>query len=265
MSCPSCKAEIPDGSKFCIHCGASLPLICVACRHDNPPHARFCGRCGALLMAAPPSPPASSAERRQLTVMFCDLVGSTALSVRLDPEDLREVIVAYQRYVAETVARFGGFVAKYMGDAVLAYFGYPRAQEHDAERAVRAALAVRGGLYERDWPSDVAPQVRIGIATGLVVVGGLVGGEGAAQEHEVIGETPNLAARLQEFAKPNTVVIEANTRRLTGGLFDYRDLGSVALKGFAKPSQAIEVVSLSTTESRFEALHEAGVLPLMGR
>jgi class 3 adenylate cyclase/predicted ATPase len=264
MSCPSCKAEIPDGSKFCIHCGASLPLICFACRHANPPHARFCGRCGALLMAAPPSPPASPAERRQLTVMFCDLVGSTALSVRLDPEDLREVIVAYQRYVAETVARFGGFVAKYMGDAVLVYFGYPRAQEHDAERAVRAALAVRGGLYERDWPSDVAPQVRIGIATGLVVVGGL-DGEGAAQEHEVIGETPNLAARLQEFAKPNTVVIEASTRRLTGGLFDYRDLGSVALKGFAKPSQAIEVVGLGTTESRFEALHEAGVLPLMGR
>src|SRR5260370_24763995 len=156
----------------------------------------------------------SSAERRQLTVMFCDLVGSTALSVRLDPEDLREVIAAYQIYVAETVARFGGFVAKYMGDGVLVYFGYPRAHEHDAERAVRAGVELLSALYERDWPSNTAPQVRIGIATGLVVVGGLVG-EGVAREHEVTGETPNLAARLQALAEPNTVVIESNTRPFT--------------------------------------------------
>ncbi len=264
MNCPSCNAEIPDGSKFCVRCGASLPSVCFACRHGNPSQAKFCANCGAMLVAFSPPQQASPAERRQLTVMFCDLVGSTALSVRLDPEDLREVIVAYQKYVAETVARFGGFVAKYMGDAVLVYFGYPQAQEHDAERAVRAGLEVLKGLCERDWPSNIVPQVRVGIATGLVVVGGLAG-EGVAQEHEVIGETPNLAARLQEFAKPDTVVIEANTRRLTGGLFDYRDLGSVSLKGFAKPSQAMQVIGLGTTESRFEALHEAGVLPLMGR
>jgi class 3 adenylate cyclase len=264
MTCPSCKADLPEGSKFCVQCGAALPLICLACQHDNPPQAKFCANCGVMLAAAPPPLPASSAERRQLTVMFCDLVGSTALSVQLDPEDLREVIGAYQKFVAETVARFGGFVAKYMGDAVLVYFGYPRAEEHDAERAVRAGLEVLARLPERGWPSDVTLQVRVGIATGLVVVGGLLG-EGVAQEHEVIGETPNLAARLQEFAQPNTVVIESNTRRLTGGLFDYRDLGSVTLKGFAKPSPAIQVIGRSATESRFEALHETGVMPLTGR
>jgi class 3 adenylate cyclase/predicted ATPase len=269
MECPCCKAEIPDGSKFCIQCGASLPLACSSCGHGNPPQAKFCANCGtALTTVSPPppvpAPPMSSAERRHLTVMFCDLVGSTALSVRLDPEDLREVIAAYYQYVAETVARFGGFVARYMGDGVLVYFGYPRAHEHDAERAVRAGLELPRGLSERGWPSNVVPQLRVGIATGLVVVGDLVG-EGVAQEHEVVGGTPNLAARLQALAEPNTVVIESNTRRLTGGLFDYRDLGSVVLKGFAEPARAVQVMGLSAAESRFEALHEAGVAPLVGR
>src|SRR5262249_11535185 len=152
--------------------------------------------CGTeLATGSSPAPtivhPTPSAERRQLSVMFCDLVGSTELSVRLDPEDLRELIVAYQRDVAETVAQFGGFVAKYMGDGVLIYFGYPRAHEHDAERAVHAGLALVKAIHERDWPSNIVAQVRIGIATGLVVVGEL----GGAQEHEAIGETPNLAAR----------------------------------------------------------------------
>lgn len=269
MDCPSCKAEIPDGSKFCIQCGGSLPLACPSCGHGNPPQAKFCANCGTVLTTPPrpapaPAPPTSAAERRQLTVMFCDLVGSTALSVRLDPEDLREVIAAYQAYVAETVARFGGFVARYMGDGVLVYFGYPQAHEHDSEYAVRAGLELLRALSECRWPSSVAPQIRVGIATGLVVVGDLVG-EGAAQQHEVVGETPNLAARLQAFAEPNTVVIESNTRRLTGRLFDYRDLGPVALKGFAEPARAVQVTGLSAAESRFEALHEAGVTPLMGR
>src|SRR5258708_9463133 len=196
MDCPSCKGDIPDGSKFCIRCGASLPLACSACGHVNPPQARFCANCGvALTTGSPLSPglPMSSAERRQLTVMFCDLVGSTALSVRLDPEDLREVIAAYHRYVAETVARFGGFVGRYMGDGVLVYFGYPRAHEHDAERAVRAGVELLRALSHRRWPSDFLPQLRDGIATGLVVVGDLIG-DGVAQEHGGVGETPNLAA-----------------------------------------------------------------------
>jgi class 3 adenylate cyclase len=159
-----------------------------------------------------------TAERRQVTVMFSDLVGSTALSARLDPEDLREVIAAYQRYVAETVRRFGGFVARYMGDGVLIYFGYPAAHE----RAVRSGLALIDAVATLPAPEPL--QVRIGVATGMVVVGDLVG-SGEAQEHNIVGETPNLAARLQAIAEPNTVVIAEATRRLLGNLFELQDLG----------------------------------------
>ena len=206
----------------------------------------------------------STAERRQLTVMFCDMVGSTALSTRLDPEDLRDVLVAYQTYVAETVAPFGGFVAAYMGDGALVYFGYPQAHEHAAERAARAGLALVAGLAERAWPSKVAPQVRIGIATGLVVVGNLANAD-EAQQHGIVGNTPNLAAGLQTRAQPNTVVIEPVTRRLTGGLFEYRDLGAVTLEGLTTPVQAWQVVGASATENRFEALHDPAAAPLLGR
>ena len=165
----------------------------------------------------------STAERRHVTVMFCDLVGSTALSARMDPEDLREVISSYQKCVAQVAQRFGGFVAKYMGDGVLIYFGYPHAHEHDAERAVRAGLEliqVVGGLK-----SSTSLQTRVGIATGLVVVGDLIG-SGAAQEQTVVGETPNLAARLQGIAEPNTVVIAESTRKLLGNLFDFSNSGA---------------------------------------
>src|SRR5262249_8316915 len=164
--------------------------------------------------------------------MFCDLVGSTALASHLDPEDLREVIGAYHRCVAETVGRFDGFVAKYMGDGVLVYFGYPQAHEDDAERAVWAGLALVEGVRRLDATEGL--QVRIGIATGLVVVGDLIGA-GAAQEQAVVGETPNLAARLQSRAEPDCIVISASTRQLAGGLFDYRDLGAVSIKGFVEP------------------------------
>ena len=203
------------------------------------------------------------AERRQLTVMFCDLVGSTALSARLDPEDRREVIGAYHRCCAKVIGRGGGFVAKYMGDGVLAYFGYPRADEHDAERAVRAGLK----LVERVAGVDTvsAPlQVRVGIATGLVVVGDLIG-QGMSQEQAVVGETPNLAARLQALAEPGTVVIAPSTRRLTGGLFEYADLGAVELKGLGAPVMAARVVRGSAAESRFEALRGRQLTALVGR
>ena len=179
--------------------------------------------------------PKDAAERRQVTVMFSDLVGSTALSARLDPEDLRELISAYQKCVAETVHRFGGFVAKYMGDGVLVYFGYPQAHEDDAERAVRAGLELIGavsGLKIR-----VSLQTRVGIATGLVVVGDLIG-SGDAQERGIVGETPNLAARLQGLAEPDMVVIADGTRRLLGTLFELRDLGPKDLKGIAGPVHA---------------------------
>ena len=205
----------------------------------------------------------AEAERRQLTVMFCDLVGSTALASRLDPEDLREVLGAYHAAVAEVVAGFGGYVAKYMGDGVLAYFGYPQAHEHDAEQAVRAGLALidRVGRLES---GGAALASRVGIATGLVVVGDLIG-SGEAQERGVVGETPNLAARLQEMAPANAVLVAESTRRLVGDLFDYRDLGAVALKGLAEPVSASQVLGESTVESRFEALRSATLSPLVGR
>jgi class 3 adenylate cyclase len=215
------------------------------------------------VVAAPAAgaPAQVDAERRQLTVMFCDLVGSTALSTRHDPEDLRELIGAYHRCIADTVARFAGFVAKYMGDGVLVYFGYPQAHEDDAERAVRAGLAVIeavGGLPARE---DL--RVRLGIATGLAVVGDLIG-SGAAQERGVVGETPNLAARLQGLAAPNALVIGEATRRQIGGLFDLEDLGPQQLAGFGEPQPAWRVIGESGMLSRFEALR-SGTTPLVGR
>src|SRR5437764_7831939 len=205
----------------------------------------------------------SDAERRQLTVMFCDLVGSTELSARLDPEDLREVIAAYHRAVVEIVAGFDGFVAKYMGDGVLIYFGYPRAHEDDAERAVRAGLGLIDAVGRLDVKS-IKLQARVGIATGLVVVGDLIG-EGSAQEQSVVGETPNLAARLQTLAEPDAVVIAAATRRLVGDLFDYRDLGAIEVKGIAGPVPAWQVLRPSAVASRFEALRGAALTRMVGR
>src|SRR5262245_25819821 len=206
----------------------------------------------ASTSTAPSAHPEDRAERRQVTVMFSDLVGSTALSARMDPEDLREVISAYQKSVAETVGRFGGFVAKYMGDGVLVYFGYPQAHEEDAERAVRAGLSLveRIGRLES---RETRLSIRIGIATGVVVVGDLIG-HGSAQERGVVGETPNLAARLQAIAKPGSVLSDDTTRRLVGELFECRDLGAVGIKGLPASVRAWEVVGLSMIDSRFEAL-----------
>ena len=202
------------------------------------------------------------AERRQVTVMFSDLVGSTALSARMDPEDLREVISAYQKCVAEVVRRFGGFVAKYMGDGVLIYFGYPEAHEDDAERAVRAGLELIAAVSVLKTRASL--QNRVGIATGLVVVGDLIG-SGSAQEQAIVGETPNLAARLQAIAEPTTVVIAEGTRKLLGTLFELEDLGPKDVKGITEPVRAWVALRASTVESRFEALHAAGLTALVGR
>ncbi len=204
---------------------------------------------------------AGPAERRQLTVMFSDVVGSTALSTQFDPEDLRELISGYHRAVADTVARFDGFVAKYMGDGVLIYFGYPKAHEDDAERSVRAGLEVIAAVTKLS--GRVTLRVRIGIATGMAVVGDLIGA-GAAQERGVVGETPNLAARVQGLAEPNSVVIADGTRRQIGGLFDLADLGPKTLAGFAEPQHAWRVLGESGAESRFEALRSGETL-LIGR
>ena len=212
--------------------------------------------------ATPAVRPLDAAERRQVTIMFSDLVGSTALSVRMDPEDLREVISAYHECVAKIVNRLSGYVAKYMGDGVLVYFGYPQAHEDDGERAVRAGLELitAVGALRADSPL----QTRVGIATGLVVVGDLLG-SGEAQERGVVGETPNLAARLQNVAEPNKVVISESTRRLLGNLFDLQDLGAQALKGIDDPVRAWAVLRPASVESRFEALHASGLTELVGR
>jgi class 3 adenylate cyclase/predicted ATPase len=194
--------------------------------------------------------------------MFSDLVGSTALSARMDPEDLREVISAYQKCVADTVQRFGGFVAKYMGDGVLVYFGYPQAHEDDAERAVRAGLelvAAVGALK-----THAALQTRVGVATGLVVVGDLIG-SGASQEQAIVGETPNLAARLQGVAEPNSVVIAESTRKLVGNLFEINELGPQDLKGIVGAVRAWVALRQASVEGRFEAFHARGLTELVGR
>jgi class 3 adenylate cyclase len=203
-----------------------------------------------------------SAERRQVTVMFSDLVGSTPLAARMDPEDLREVMSAYQKCVAETVRRFDGFVAKYMGDGVLVYFGYPQAHEDDAERAVRAGLELISAVT--GLKTSASLKVRVGIATGLVVVGDLIG-SGDAQERGIVGETPNLAARLQGIAEPNMVVVAESTRRLLGSLFELQDLGARDLKGIAGPVRGWAALRASSVASRFEALHASDLTDLVGR
>jgi class 3 adenylate cyclase len=194
--------------------------------------------------------------------MFTDLVGSTALSTRMDPEDLRKLISAYQKCVTETVQRYGGFVAKYMGDGVLVYFGYPQAHEDDAERAVRSALDLVVAVAK--LKTNTRLQTRVGIATGLVVVGDLVG-SGEAQERGIVGETPNLAARLQGLAEPDMVVIADSTRRLLGNLFELRDLGHQEFKGLAGAVQVWAALRPASVEGRFEAFHGGNLSSLVGR
>lgn len=206
----------------------------------------------------------NSSERRQLTVMFCDLVGSTALATKVDPEDLRDIIAEYRDSVAAVVREYGGTISRYIGDGMLILFGHPSAHEDDAERAVRAALEIAATRQAPGAPPELELRVRLGLATGLVIVGDLIGSE-AAETQAVLGETPNLAARLQALAEPDGVVIAEDTRRLIGGLFDYEDLGAMALKGFAAPVQAWRVLHEGTAESRFEALHPSVLIPLVGR
>jgi len=222
---------------------------------------------GPVASAPPPTPtpaPADAAERRQLTVMFCDLVGSTALSARLDPEDMRQVIRAYQDACSGVVARYDGFVAKFMGDGILAYFGFPRAHEDDAARAAHAGLEIADVVAGLQTRAREMLAVRVGIATGLVVVGDLVG-QGSAQEQAVVGDTPNLAARLQGLAESGGVVVAAATRRLLGDRFRLRDLGRHQVKGLAEPVEAWAALGVSASESRFEAAHAARLTGFVGR
>jgi len=212
--------------------------------------------------------PSGEAERRQLTVMFCDLVGSTAFSTQLDPEHLRDVITSFQDECRQAIQRYEGFIARYMGDGVLVYFGYPQAHEDDAERAVRAGLAIVRSMAKLNAGigkvHEVVLAVRVGVATGPVVVGDIVG-EGAAEEAAVVGETPNVAARLQGLAEPNTVVVSARTRRLASDVFHYDDLGAHDVKGLSDPILVFRATAERVAASRFEAMHRTRLTPFVGR
>ncbi|MDH3599165.1 MAG: winged helix-turn-helix domain-containing protein, partial [Candidatus Tectomicrobia bacterium] len=249
---------------------------CPSCHHPNPPTARFCNACGTALQGSPPSEKgqapsaegaALDAERRQLTVLFCDLVESTKLSSQLDPEDWRDIVRAYQEVGAAVVARFDGYIAQYLGDGLLVYFGYPQAHEDDAQRAVRAGLGIVeaiGDLNARLYqPYGVRVGVRLGIHTGLVVVGAMGGGD--RQEHLALGEAPNVASRLQALAAPDTVVISATTYRLVQGYFACDALGSHALKGLDTPLDVYRMVQSSASQSRFDIARHHGLPALVGR
>src|SRR5713101_6015706 len=277
-------------------------MRCPRCGFDNPPGFSFCGQCATPLAekrrkgrngerekrrkgetASPKekretlsdSGPRTSdsgltsAERRQLTVMFCDLVGSTPLSEKLDPEELREVILAYQEVCAQVIRRFEGHLARYIGDGLLVYFGYPQAHEDDAQRAVRAGLEIVAALPQLNTRlqqtvrvlQQLPLQIRIGIHTGLVVVSDM-GGGGYRDPMAIVGETPNIAARLQGIAEPDTVVISAATYRLTQGYFECRDLGPQELKGVSTPISAYRVLSEGGSQSRFEVRITTGLTPL---
>lgn len=285
MKCPQCHVDNKAGRKFCAACGQELSLACPQCNFVNDPSDRFCGGCGRAL-ALPLSHPAQSAvpeqiatqrgdlhgERRQLTVMFCDLVGSTALSTQLDPEELRAVIQAYRATCAAVIQAFDGHLAKYIGDGLLVYFGYPLAHEDDAQRAVRVGLRILAELPHLNTRLqstiemyDRAPlQIRIGIHTGLVVAGEMGVGD-QPEPLAIVGETPNIAARLQALAQPNTVVISTATHRLVQGYFLYQDLGPRPLKGVSIPLEVYQVLGERDVQNRFEVAIRTGLTPLVGR
>jgi class 3 adenylate cyclase/DNA-binding winged helix-turn-helix (wHTH) protein/tetratricopeptide (TPR) repeat protein len=288
-SCATCQHDNPASASFCNACGAPLGSSCIGCNADNPSEAQFCNRCGASLIGPAvflpetqretPSEPllipqetevaltAPGAERRQLTVMFCDLVGSTALSGQLDPEEFREVVRAYQQVCADVIQSFDGHIAQYLGDGLLTYFGYPLAHEDDAQRAIRAGLEILASLktlntrLEREIGVQLA--IRIGIHTGLVVMGEV--GTGARQEQLALGHTPNLASRIQGIAAPDTVVISAATQRLAAGYFLCDALGVHHLEGVAQPVTVYRVRQDSGAQSRLDVPPLSGLTPLIGR
>jgi class 3 adenylate cyclase len=259
MRCPSCKHDNRADRRYCAACGVHLGQACPSCGTHNNPGEKFCGACGAPLTGA-----AAEGERRQLTVLFCDLVGSTAIAGQLDPEDWREIAAEYQRAAADTVTRFGGHVAKYLGDGLLVYFGYPHAHEDDPERAVRGGLALIDTVAElnrRVEPAhSVQLAVRVGMHTGPVVIGA-----GAGPGAEVFGDTPNVAARVQALADPDAVLITEATHRLVAGKFIVEAKGAPPLKGVRQPVGVFRVVEPSGLQSRLAAAGPRGLTPFVGR
>ena len=300
MICSKCGTEGIPGKKFCAECGSLLSARCSNCSSDNAPGAKFCADCGTQL-GAPASNPfsqvppvqarATAGERRHLTVLFCDLVGSTAIAAQLDPEEWRETVDGYHRAAAEAITRFDGHVAKYLGDGVMAYFGWPAAHDNDAERAARAGLAILEAIAKLNQqsssevrtsqtrfpsagsglrltgsagaPPSVRPELsaRVGIDSGAVVVGA-----GAGKDADVFGDAPNLAARVQEAAVPGTVLVTADTHRLMTGLFLVEDRGAQVLKGIERPLRLYRVVRPSGMRGRFPAMAAMrGMTPFVGR
>src|SRR3984957_669311 len=285
MRCTSCNSETPSGRKFCLRCGARLDGRCLRCGAENPSDAIFCGDCGAPLNAADlaaiaeyqpgrgelaegvgrattgAGAPSHEGERRRLSVLFCDLVGSTAIAAALDPEEWLETVREYQQVAAEEIIRFGGHVAQYLGDGIMAFFGWPEAHDNDAERAARAGLAILEALAKLgERPARPRLSARVGIDSGAVVVDA---GEG--KEQAVFGDTPNIAARAQAAADPGTLLIRAKTHRLVSGLFVVEDRGAYPLKGIELPIQLFRVIQPSGVPGRFEAAAARGLTPFVGR
>src|SRR5882672_4447938 len=271
MRCSKCGSENPAGKKYCSECGVGLLMRCPRCKGENAPAAKFCGECGAPIdssIGTPVSDTGSvqradlSGERRHLTVLFCDLVGSTAIATRLDPEQWRETLAGFHSAAAEAITRFDGYVAKYLGDGVMAYFGWPAAHDNDADRAARAGLAILDAIGKlNEQPGHAKLSSRIGIDSGAVVVGA-----GAGKDADVFGDTPNIAARVQAAATPGTVLVTAATHRLVSGLFVVEDRGAQALKGVERPVQLYRVVQPSGVRGRLQAAAAArGLTPFVGR
>ncbi len=310
MRCPSCGYENPEGMNFYGRCRTKLSNLCPQCSFNNPQGFAFFGKCGAPLTSQAPTlhaiqtdrqitkpedknllvgPPStdyktSQAERRQLTVMFCDLVGSTALSQQLDPEEFREVVRAYQEVCTEMIHRFEGHIAQYLGDGLLVYFGYPLAHEDDAQRAVRVGLGIVEEMEKLKEHGDPETKNRslhlhVPASSYLLSWGPVVdadrdsprscgrGGDGGGDkyEHLALGDTPNIAARLQAIAEPNTIVISSTPYRLVQGYFTCQNLGFHTLKGASQPMEVYHVLQQSDVQNCLGVAVTKGLTPLVGR
>src|SRR6266849_1370361 len=267
MRCSKCGSDNREGARFCRECASPLAVKCAGCGALSQPGVKFCDGCGAALVdagqvtvaKATPTVVSAAGERRHLTVLFCDLVGSTEIAAQLDPEEWRETVAGYQRAAAEAITRFDGHVAKYLGDGVMAFFGYPEAHDNDAARAGLAILDAIAKLNEQSGRQKLS--ARVGIDSGAVVVGA-----GAGKETDVFGDAPNIAARVEAAAEPGTVMITDAVHRLVSGLFVVEDRGAQALKGIERPVQLYRVIQPSGVRGRLEAVAAAGGLtPFVGR
>ncbi|MEE4188399.1 MAG: adenylate/guanylate cyclase domain-containing protein, partial [Roseobacter sp.] len=273
----NCLTQNREGRRFCSDCGSALPVTCTSCGFANEPGDAYCGGCGTATaaparaarapVAKPGRPFAFEGDRRQLTVMFCDLVGSTLISEQMDPEEMTRLLTAYRIACAEVVEQYGGFIGNFMGDGLLIYFGYPQAHEDDPQRAIRAALSIISAVknLNKDFAvQDLQLNVRIGINTGLVVAADIGSGE-QREKMAIVGDTPNIAARLQSLAEPGTVVIGRRTHRLIEGLFVCEPLGAHKLKGVTAPMEIFKVCETTEARSSFEAKLRRGLTPMAGR